>query len=51
MIKEQEMEVWLKAYCAFLQSAHGWSDVDFITKTATLTADAALAVYKERFYK
>jgi hypothetical protein len=51
MIKEHEMEVWLKAYCAFIESGHGYSDVDSITRSATLTADACVAAYKERFYK
>lgn len=49
MIKEQE-EIWLRAYLAFIESGHGYSDTESITRNAKQVADKCLADYTERFY-
>jgi len=49
MTKEQEMEIWLRAYLAYIASGHGYSDVESITRSAKLVADECLTDYRIKF--
>jgi hypothetical protein len=49
MIKEQEIEIWLKAYTAYIESGRGYDDVNYISAAAIQIADQCLKDLKDRF--